>query len=248
MLILVMALASLKSFNPDVVSSPPTTRLGYYVIWMPLHIACTGILVGLSLGCAVAYFTKTRPSHYARPYNLYIFLFSLASFCYIANSMGTISDGGSMQSAVLTNLRSLFSDTLANRNHKQADQQIKTWLKEEILDNDSRQRDLVMAVSVLGSRYAADRYVYLPATGGANSSIERISSIQPNPKSKLNYLDGKENLVDSWWGPGQSSRFFPPETYLKTKIIRGFLLLMGVLPITSLLKPLLIGGPHISLQ
>lgn len=227
MLILVMALASLKSFNPDVVSSPPTTRLEYYVIWMPLQIAFTGIVVGLSLGCAVAFFTKTRPSHYARPYNFYIFLFSLASFCYIINSMGTISDGGSMQSAVLTNLRSLFSDTLANKNHKQTDQQIKTWLKEEILDNDSRQRDLVMAVSVLGSRYAADRYVYLPATGGANSSIENISAIQPNPKSKLNYLDGKENLVDLLVGSGTIFPIFPARNLPEDKNNQGLFVIDG---------------------
>ncbi len=203
----------------------PSTRVLYYVVWLPLNLGGMWTVAWL---CIIVAWMKLRPfghrlttSRFSHRLDRIVHTMGVVAVLVLVLLTAALLGGRSLvkgeavRQMVLTSMmNAMGNDVPPNRCEQCGEQQEEMALSAAIAGEGlKRRRDLVITVTILNQAANSDRYVYLPSNryGAAPTYEQRALALDQS--SGLTFLSAPTNLVSFLIASASVFPVFPPRPF-----------------------------------
>lgn len=199
----------------------------YYGLWIPLNLSVPSAIFVVCVGALFSQLNGRRtPRAESVAFELQCWrrVGIVALLCAVCGyetlwRHRSLSDGSEMQRMIVHRVLDVLGKDVPKNRSKlgNIDQQASALSSAICSRRQSRRRDLVMAVSLLGGQGMADRYVYLPATaGGPPPSYEQraIDLQRKNELSPISVMEDPLQIIPLMIASGTIFPVFPARTFI----------------------------------
>ncbi len=225
-LVLLAALFAIQSIAPDVLQSvTPNSVVIYYLLWLPLNVGGMWTLATLLAASVLDRFCLNRPSRTQTcDIRKWVLNSVLSMICVVvfASAVALFANksfvkGVAVRTLIMTSYKKLLGNSIAESQCVACGTDMEETALSNAIANESvtRRRDLVMPVTILGSKSTADRYVYLPAvTTGGKPPTYQERALKLGQSSGITFLQDTTNLVPFLIASGSIYPLFPPKSFM----------------------------------
>ncbi|MCB9853965.1 MAG: patatin-like phospholipase family protein [Phycisphaerales bacterium] len=227
LLLLIVAFMLTNTCCPSLIRDiTPTSRLTYYLFWLPFRLSTVWIVIVLLVNSAwLVSHGYNRASSTMRFASIEVrvwrrgalFLTTLGLFCvFSAFFHKSLSQGDLMREQVVGHFQQILDGEIRqNRSNLGGLDQQETALSTAICDSTlNRRRDFVMTVSILGSSGTSDKYVYLPAQSSDSQPEYLQRAINIRRGSELSFVEDPTQIIRLVIASGTIFPVFPARPFI----------------------------------